>query len=130
MNRKLIIRRFLLFCIMLFLLMLAWWAIAGGVRQLSHSITFGQQLETMVQLLNGVLSLLTIFTYFRWRKWAKSIRAAWAISLVLTAGLSSLVWGPPMPLISLLFAALALLVALVIIWGLRRLAAFSSNTVE
>jgi hypothetical protein len=121
MNLKRIIRWLLLICIILFLLVLAWWTITGGVRQYSHSNTLGQQLETIVQLLCGFLSLSTIFTYFVWKKWARFIRVAWAVSLVLTAGLSALVWGPPMPFIALLFAAIALLASLVIILGLRKL---------
>lgn len=121
MNLKRIIRWLVLICIILFLLMLAWWAIAGGVRQLSHSNTLGQQLETIAQLLCGVLSFFTVFTYFVLEKWARFIRVAWAVSLILTAGLSALVWGPPMPLIALLFAAVALLAAYIILWGLQRL---------
>lgn len=121
MTLKRIIRWLLLICIMLFLLMLAWWAIAGGVRQFSHSNTLGQHVETVIQLLCGVLSLLTISTYFVLKKWTMFIRVAWTFSLVLTAGLSALVWGPPMPLIALLFAAVALLAAYIILWGLQRL---------
>ncbi|PKD45158.1 hypothetical protein [Rhodohalobacter barkolensis] len=121
MNLKRIIRWLLLICIILFLLILTWWAIAGGVHQLSHSNTLGQHIETVVQLLCGVLSFLTVSTYFVLKKWASFIRVAWIFSLVLTAGLSALVWGPPMPLIALLFAAVALLAAYIILWGLQRL---------
>lgn len=121
MNFKRTIRWLLLICIILFLLLLAWWAIVGGVQQWSQSNTFGQQMETFVQLISGLLSLLVIFTTLRLNQWAKSIRVAWAISLVLTAGLSALVWGPPMPLIALGFAAVTLLIAVGVLWGLRRL---------
>ncbi|MFO7799812.1 MAG: hypothetical protein R6V22_08560 [Rhodohalobacter sp.] len=130
MNFKHTIRWLLLICIIFFLLLLARWAIVGGVRQWSHSNTFGQQIETIVQLLCGLLSLLVIFTTFRLNQWAKPIRVAWAISLVLTAGLSALVWGPLMPLIALLFSALALLIALGIIWGLQRLSSEISKNVQ
>jgi len=129
MNRKRIIfRRFLLICILLFLLMIAWWTIDGGLRQISHTSTFGQQVETIVQLACGLLSLLTIFTTFLWRKWALPVRAAWAISLVATASLSSLVWGPPMPFIALVFGAVALMAALIILWSLKRLSNGTINT--
>lgn len=121
MNFKRTVRWLLLICIILFFLLLAWWAIVGGLRQWSHSNTFGQQIETIVQLVCGLLSLLAIFTTFRLRNWAKPIQIAWAISLVTTAGLSALVWGPPMPLIALAFAAVTLLIALGVLWGLQRL---------
>ena len=72
-----------------------------------------------MQLACGLLSLLVLLTCFRWRRWGAPVRTAWAISLATAVGLSSLVWGPPLPLIGLLFAAGALLVALVIIYAIR-----------
>lgn len=128
MNTRLFVRRFLLVCIMLFLLVLAWGAVAGGVRQFPRSSTVWQQVETIIQLACGLLSLLTVFTYFWWRKWSTPIRVAWTISLVTAAGLSSLVWGPPMPLTALVLAGIALLVALVTLWALQRLSAGDINT--
>lgn len=128
MNTRLLVRRFLLVCITLFLLVLAWGAVAGGVRQFPRSITVWQQVETIVQLACGLLSLLIVFTYFWWRKWSTPIRVAWAISLVTAAGLSSLVWGPPMPLTALVLAGIALFIALVILWALQRLSAGDINT--
>lgn len=95
----------------LFLLWLAWQALSGGFRQLARSRTAGQKVETVVQLECGLLSLLMLLTSLRWRRWAKPIRVAWSISLVTTAALSALVWGPPMPVIALLFAAIALLLS-------------------
>jgi hypothetical protein len=103
----------------LLLVRLAWEAIAGGLRQLPRSRTVGQKVETGVQLACGLLSLMTVLTCFRWRRWAPPVRTAWSISLATAAGLSSLVWGPRMPGIGLIFAAGALLVARTIIWALR-----------
>jgi len=130
MSYRLFFRRFLLTCITLFLLWLAWEELAGDVLQFSYSRTFGQQVETFTQLGCGILSLLTIFTCFWWQKWASPIRVAWAISLVSVAGLSSLVWGPPMLLNALFFVVAALLLSLTTIWGLRRLVVYVSNTAE
>jgi peptidoglycan/LPS O-acetylase OafA/YrhL len=96
----------------LLLLVLAWGALSGGIRQLSRALTTWQWIETVVQLMCGVLSLLVVLTAFRWRRWAGPVRAVWAATLVVAAGLSGLVWGPPMPFLALLFAAVALLVAL------------------
>lgn len=58
-------------------------------------------------------------TCFRWRRWSRPVFFAWTISLVSAASLSSLVWGPPMLLIALAFAVVALLFALAIRWLLR-----------
>jgi hypothetical protein len=114
-----VIRRMILAGATLLLLIVAWAAVSGAIRQLPRSQTFGQRVETGVQLACGLLSLLVVLTCFRWRRRAQPIRMAWASSLALVAGLSPLVWGPPMPLIALLFGALALLVAWVIIRVLK-----------
>ena len=104
---------------MLLLLAVAWAALSGGLSQLPRSLTIGQQVETGMQLACGLLSLLSVLTCFRWRRWNRSVLVAWTISLMTAAGLSSLVWGPPMLSIGLAFGAGALLLALVIIWLLR-----------
>ena len=124
-NRKLagsllpVARRILLGGAVLLLIRLAWEALAGGLRQWPRSRTTGQKVETGVQLACGLLSVLTVLTCFRWRRWAAPVRTTWAASLAAAAGLSSLVWGPPMPVVGLLFALAALLAARAILWGLR-----------
>lgn len=100
---------------MLILLVLVWVAIAGGLRQLPHSHTIGQRVETAVQLASGLLGLLVVLARLRWRRWARSAGFAWAATLGLAAGLSPLVWGPSMPFMALLFAAAALFLALTIL---------------
>ena len=112
-------KRALLVAALLALAAIAWGTLAGGLRQIPRGHTPGRWFETAVQLACGVLALLTILTTFRWRRRAPAIRTAWAASLAITVGLSSLVWGPPMPAVGLLFAAGATLVALVVIWALR-----------
>ncbi len=114
-------RRILLTFTLLLLLALAWGALSGGVRQLTRSNTVGQQVETVVQLVSGLLTVMTVLTCFWWRGWARPVRVAWAVSLVSAAGLSALVWGPPMPLVALAFAVVAGVVALGTLWALRRL---------
>jgi len=104
---------------LLFLVWLAWQALSGGCRQLPRSLTVGQKVETVVQLGCGLMSLLVVLTCFWGRRWAPKIRAIWAISLATAAGLSSLVWGPQMPLVGILFVAIALLVARAVTWALR-----------
>jgi hypothetical protein len=113
------VRHLLLAVALLLLLAVAWVAVSGGLRQLPRYRTIGQQVETVVQLACGLLSLLSMLTCFRWRRWHRPVLVTWTISLMTAAGLSSLVWGPPMPAIGLAFAAAALLFALAINWLLR-----------
>jgi len=101
---------------------LAWGALSGAVRQFSRSATVGQEVETAVQFACGVLSALVVLTCFWWRPWAPAVRAVWAVALAAAVGLSALVWGPPMPLIGLVFAGGGLAVALGVIWTLQRAA--------
>ena len=114
-----VIRRGLLACTVLFLAWLAWEALSGGFRQLPRSRTLGQKVQTVTQLECGLLSLLVVLTCFRWRRWAPPVRTIWGISLATAAGLSSLVWGPSMPVIGVLFVAISLLVARAVIVTLR-----------
>ena len=118
-GRRALVRRVLHVCVCLLLVLLSWWTIAGGLRQLPRAHTLGQRAETVVQPAGGLLSLLVVLTSFRWRRWGRAIQAAWAGSLALMAGLSSLVWGPPMLLVGVVFAAGALALALGIIRALR-----------
>ena len=108
----------LMACALAFLGWLAWLAISGGVRQLSRSRTVGQKVETVTQMESGVLGLLVAATCFWQRRWAAPIRTAWGISLAAAAGLSSLVWGPPMPMIGFVFAVISLLLARTVRWAL------------
>lgn len=98
MSFKVFLKRFLLIVITLILLLLAWEAFSGGLGQFPRSETMGQQIETVVQLIFGLFCLLVVITCFWWFEWAQPIRVIWAVLLVAIAGLSSLVWGPPMPL--------------------------------
>ena len=113
------VRRFLLAGAALLLLTVAWETLSGGLHQLPRSVTFGQQVETAVQLACGVLSLLSVLTSFWWRRWGPPVLAAWAVSLSAAAGISSLVWGPPSLSVGLVFAAGSLLIAVAIIRLLR-----------
>ncbi len=112
-------RRVVLSAAVLVLTALAWGALYGGIRQLPRAETVGQRVETWIQIAGGVLSAVTVLTCFRHHEWTRWLRAVWATSLVLAAGLSGLVWGPPMPLIALLLATGALFVVLVLAWAMR-----------
>ncbi len=119
MSHRPVVRRGLLACAVLFLIWLAWQALSGGLRQFHRARTVGQKVETVTQLESGLLSLLVVLTCFWRRRWAQPIRIIWSLTLAMTAGLSALVWGPPMPLIGALFVAIALLVSRAILWTLR-----------
>ena len=111
-----LVRHFLLACSTLFLGWLAWQALAGVFRQIPRSRTAGQKVETILQTACGALSLLAALTTFWQRRPARPVRIAWGFSLAAAAGLSPLVWGPPMPLVGALFAAIALIVVRAVFW--------------
>jgi len=119
MNSRTIARRILRASAILLLLAIAWVALSGVLSQIHRSQTIGQGIETGIQLVCGLLCLLTAVACLNRHRWYRQIRTVWAISLATTAGMSSLVWGPPMMIVGLVFAAVALLVALTIIWMLR-----------
>jgi len=117
-NAKMAVRRLLCVGATLLLLGLSWWTLQGGVRNVHQARLLGQQVETAVQLAGGLLCLAVVVTRFRWRPWSRRIRIAWVVTQALFVALSALVWGPPQPLIALLFAAVALLLAWALLWAL------------
>ena len=113
------VRRSVLIGTILLLLAQAWVLISGGLNQISRSQAIGQAIETIVQIACGLLSLLIVINCFYWQKLRRSVRLVWLISLIMTAGISSVVWGPPMLIVGVIFAALAFLVGRAIIWLLQ-----------
>lgn len=113
------IRRVLLGIAILLLLTLTWTGLVGGPKQLPEARNAGQMVETIVQILYGILSLLLIVTVFWHRSWSPAIRGSWAVGMTMVAGLSSVVWGGSGWWIGLLAAGAGLLMALVILWLLR-----------
>ncbi len=111
-------RRLLSASAALALLAVAVWMVSGGVHNLAHAKTIGQRLENAVQFACGVLSVGAVVTRYRWHHLSRPVRVGWVIALAAMAGLSGLVWGPPMPLVALLFALAALLLAWVILRAL------------
>ncbi len=118
MSQVSVVRRLLCVVAVLLLLALAWWTTAGGLRNLTHTSTVGQWVETAVQLACGLLGVALVVTRFWWRPLARPVRLAWVISLAAFVGLSALVWGPPQVHIALLFVVVALLLAWALIWAL------------
>jgi len=117
-NTNLVVRRVLCVCATLLLLGLGWWTVSGGLRNLHQARTIGQQVETTIQLICGLLCIAAVVTRYRWRSRSRPVRIAWVATLVAWVGLAALVWGPPQPHVALLFAIVALLVAWAILWAL------------
>jgi hypothetical protein len=101
------------------LLALAWTGISGGFNQLSESHTTGEMAQTITQFAYGLSALLSVVTAFRGRRWAPAIHACWVVSVSLSAGLASVVWGGTPVATGVLSAGAAMLVALAITWLLR-----------
>ena len=118
MTHHAVVRRLLSASAALALLALAVWMASGGVRDLARAKTIGQRLENAVQFVCALLSVATVVTRYRWHLLGRPVRIVWAIALAAMAGLSGLVWGPPMTLVALLFALAALLIAWVILRAL------------
>lgn len=112
------LRRLLCGCAVVSLLVFAWGAIVQGLPGLFQGRTVGQRLETVLQLACGLLSVAVVVTRFRWRSASRPLRIAWTATLAGSAGLSALVWGPPMPKIAALFVGVALLLAWAVLWAL------------
>jgi hypothetical protein len=110
------VRRLLLAVTALFLLLLAWTGLTGGLHDLSTARTMGQQLQAVTQGTYGVLSGLAVATLVWGRRWRAVILGAWAASLTVAAGLAAVVWGDASIGIGILSAAATLLLALAIIW--------------
>lgn len=113
------LRLTLLAIAVLLFLGLAWTGIAGGINQLPQSQTTGQTAQTIAQLAYGFFALLSVVTTFWGRRWTFLVLGCWAISLMLAAGLASVVWGGTSLGIGLLSGGAALLIALGIAWLLR-----------
>jgi hypothetical protein len=118
MNHRSVFRRILCVCAALLLLGLGWWAVSGGLRNLHHAGTLGQQVETAIQLVSGLLCVAAVATRFRWRPLYRGVRIAWLVALVAWVTLSALVWGPPMFRVALPFAVAAFLLGYAILWAL------------
>lgn len=111
----------------LVLLVLAWFGISGGIHQWPGSESTGQKVQTVFQLLYGVLSLLVIGATFRVGPVARVARWAWVITLTIAGGLAPVVWGGSTWVAGLAAAVAAFGVGLLVLWLLNR-GAPASNT--
>lgn len=101
------------------LLALAYTGIAGGIDQFDQSshghYTIGQIVQTVVQLLYGVLSVACIAVRFWAPGWIRPVVITWAVSLSLAGGLAPVVWGHSAIWIGILAGVASLLVAWAIV---------------
>lgn len=118
-RQRMIIRQGLQSLALGFLIFLGWKSISGAFSQIQRSKKMGQKIETLIQVAFGALSLLVFFTHFWQKRFAKPIQTIWSVVFTIIAGLSSVVWGPKMAHISILFVAISLLLSKTIIYILR-----------
>lgn len=97
------------------LVALAYTGIAGGIDQFDQSshdhYTIGQIVQTVLQLVYGVLSVACIAVRFGAARWIRPILIAWAVSLSLAGGLAPVVWGQSGIGIGILTGVTTLLIA-------------------
>jgi hypothetical protein len=101
------------------LLGLAWTGIQGGIDQLSSIHTSGQTIQTALQLVYGVCSVLSIVTVFWAQRWNPAILVCWTIALAFAGGLGATAWGGTSALIGVVSGVAAGLVGAGIAWLLR-----------
>jgi len=118
MNLRAFARRALHACAVLFVLAVAWWCTSDGLRNLRYAHTMGQQLEALLRLACGLLSVAVVVTRYWWPRGSRPARVGWAVTLAAPAGLAALVWGPPAVLTAILNVIVALLVGWGVLWAL------------
>jgi amino acid transporter len=97
------------------LLFLGYTGIAGGMDQFDKSThdqyTIGQIVQTVFQLIFGVLSFAVIGTWFWKRSSSRPVIIAWIVSLTVAGGLASVAWGQTSIWIGIISGAASALVA-------------------
>lgn len=101
------LRNLVLILVSLILLLIAWKTLSGALGQWSISVSAGQQLETVIQFICGVLSIVVLIGIWVRLPYVTYIQYAWGLSLVITSVVSALVWGPPMWLPTIAFGLLS-----------------------
>ena len=94
------------------LLLLAYTGIAGAISQYSESHTTGQWVQTTLQLVFGVFSVLAVIVAFRPSRWRRAVNVVFIASTTLAGGLAPIVWGEQ----GLAAGVASALVCLLIVW--------------
>jgi len=117
-----LLRRVLFVVAALGLLGLAGSGVKAAVDQWSEARTLGQTAQTLTQLAFALFALWTLVTMIWGRRWNRLTRAGLTLSLGLSGGLASVVWGGTSIPIGMIAALASAAVGLGITW-LARVAA-------
>lgn len=101
------------------LLVLAYTGIAGGIQQYSASHTTGQWIQTNLQLVFGVFSILALITVFRPSRWRRAVNVGFVVSTTLAGGLAPIVWGKQGLFPGIAAGVATALVCWLIVWLVR-----------
>lgn len=104
----------------LLLLAMAWLGIRGGIHDWPQSQSAGQKVQTVFQLLYGLLSLLLIVSTLRVAPFRRFVGWAWVITFTIAGGLAPPVWGDSTWLAGLAAGLVAFGVGLLVLWLSRR----------
>jgi hypothetical protein len=125
---KPLLARLLLAIAILLLLALAYTGIAGGIDQFDQSThsqyTIGQIVQTVLQLVFGVLSLAVLAVWFWARQWSRAVFIAFVASVAWAAGLAPVVWGQSNVIIGIVSGVASALIA----WGIVALLRLSARS--
>lgn len=75
------------------LVVLAFAGISGGIQQLDAMHTTEQQIQTVLQFVFGVFSILALMVAFRASRFRRAVFAVFIVSVTLAAGLAVTAWG-------------------------------------
>lgn len=104
----------------LLLLAAAWLGVGGGIHDWPQSQSTAQKVQSVFQLLYGVLSLLVIGSTLRVDPFGRVVGWAWVITFTIAGGLAPPVWGNSTWLAGLAAALAAFGVGLLVLWLLGR----------
>ena len=104
----------------LLLLAAAWLGIGGGIHDWPQSQSTAQKVQSVFQLLYGVLSLLVIGSTLRVGPFDRVVGWAWLITFTVAGGLAPPVWGDSTWLAGLAAGLVSLGVGLLVLWLSRR----------
>ena len=91
--REVRVARVLKLLAIVLLLAVAWLGIRGGIHDWPESQSTGQKVQSVFQLLYGVLSLLVIGSTLRVGAFGRVLGWAWVITFTIAGGLAPPVWG-------------------------------------
>jgi hypothetical protein len=101
-------------------LFFAWSGIIGWWNQWNHCNNLYEEMQTMAQLLFGLLSLPIVGYLVFGRPLPKLVERSFTLFFVIAGGMAPVVWGRQGVLIGIAAGALTILMALGALWLARR----------